>query len=338
MDIERKDNTIKIGMNDYANSLEEIKEFRDVKKDDSLTKLEYKIYRKYTGKLSWLADNVRPDLCHTVLEMSRKNNSANMGDLKNVNRVLEKVRNKENILIFKKLGNNEELCMYGITDASFHQDKKSIAGNMLILGNQNNDDAVPLYWKSKSIDRVCESSKDAEARAMNMMIDVGKQLTEQIEQLLSKKNPELKKKNIPIKIFTDNIPVLKSIASTTQSKNRYLRPTYAKFKENLEFKEIDGFSWIDGRKMLADVLTKEKSHESDTGQEMNEIMEKNLFKYGKTEDNLVLWKKGEIMLLNPKEKDETEEKNELERRQKEFSKESEEDTTKANFQKEEKFE
>ena len=83
--------------------------------------------------------------------------------------------------------------------------------------------------------------------------------------------------------------------------------------------------------MLADVLTKEKSHESDTGKEMNYLIEKNVFKYGETEDNLFVWKQGEIILLNPKETEETEEKNEFERRQKEILQECGDHTTKTNF-------
>ena len=77
-------------MDDYENSLEEIQEFRLVKKDEPLTKLEHKLYRKMTGKLAWLPDNTRPDLSHAVLDMSRKNKTATIGDLKDVNKVILK--------------------------------------------------------------------------------------------------------------------------------------------------------------------------------------------------------------------------------------------------------
>ena len=56
-----------------------------------LTKTENKLYRKFTGKISWLAANTRPDLAITALEMSKKNASAVIKDLKKVNKVIEKI-------------------------------------------------------------------------------------------------------------------------------------------------------------------------------------------------------------------------------------------------------
>ena len=49
-------------MADYAGSMQEITELRRAKKDELLTKSELKLYRKFVGKLNWLAENTRPDL------------------------------------------------------------------------------------------------------------------------------------------------------------------------------------------------------------------------------------------------------------------------------------
>ena len=49
-------------MEDHVESLEEVKENRKADRDEDLTKAELKVYRKMTGKLSWLANNTRPDL------------------------------------------------------------------------------------------------------------------------------------------------------------------------------------------------------------------------------------------------------------------------------------
>ena len=40
--------------------------------------------------MNWPAENCRPDLAITALMMSRKNNSATIGDLKKINHVLTK--------------------------------------------------------------------------------------------------------------------------------------------------------------------------------------------------------------------------------------------------------
>ena len=61
IDVEKVKDGIQISMEDYAKSLEEI-QIRDAKADETLTRDELKVLRKYIGKLSWLATNTRPDL------------------------------------------------------------------------------------------------------------------------------------------------------------------------------------------------------------------------------------------------------------------------------------
>ena len=71
-------------MDNYMHSLRDIHEIRKVDRDEDLTKLELKEYRKITGKISWLANSTRPDLSYIVLTMSKKNNSAKISDLRNI--------------------------------------------------------------------------------------------------------------------------------------------------------------------------------------------------------------------------------------------------------------
>ena len=59
-------------MNDYAESIEKIEEFRPAKRTDPLMPAELKLYRGYTGKISWLADNVCPDLVTLPWKWQRK--------------------------------------------------------------------------------------------------------------------------------------------------------------------------------------------------------------------------------------------------------------------------
>ena len=81
---------IQIEMKDYLNSLEEVKEVRKTGRDDDLTRDKLIVYRKMTGKLSWLANSTCPDLSYTALDMSKKNRSAQIKDLKDVSRVVNK--------------------------------------------------------------------------------------------------------------------------------------------------------------------------------------------------------------------------------------------------------
>ena len=48
-----------------------------------------------TGKIAWLINSLRLDLCYQALQMSKKNQGATISNLRDVNRVLKKVREKE---------------------------------------------------------------------------------------------------------------------------------------------------------------------------------------------------------------------------------------------------
>ena len=85
-------------MKDFAESMDRITEIRKgIDHHEPLMKLKLKQYRKYTGKLSWLANaqGTRLDLSYKALTMSKKNATATIADLHNVNIVLKKVEIKE---------------------------------------------------------------------------------------------------------------------------------------------------------------------------------------------------------------------------------------------------
>ena len=61
--------------------------------------------------------------------------------------------------------------VFGIRDASFKTDDNAVGGVLLFLTNEDIIRAAPIYWKSKTIARVCYSSKDAETINMSKMTD-----------------------------------------------------------------------------------------------------------------------------------------------------------------------
>ena len=129
---------IEISMVDYAKSSEEI-QIREAKADEILTREELKFYRKFVGKFYWLEANTRPDLVIYALELAKRQKKAVIKDLREVNRVLKKVREKESKVVFTKIGKKEELCVMGVSDASYHNDDRSVAGEMIKLGNQRQE-------------------------------------------------------------------------------------------------------------------------------------------------------------------------------------------------------
>ena len=73
-------------MVEYSKSLNDITDIRKTDdRNEPLTKLEMKLNRKITGKIAWLTNSTRTDLCYQALQMSKKNQGATISDLRDVN-------------------------------------------------------------------------------------------------------------------------------------------------------------------------------------------------------------------------------------------------------------
>ena len=103
------------------------------------------------------------------------------------------------------------------------------------------------------------------------------------------------KQRIPVRVYTDSLPLLESIASSKQVDQRLLRNTMVDLKQKLIDGEVSLYSWIDTKSMTADVLTKE-------GGEIGNILEvvrQNTFKKANSQQNMVIYNDGEMKLMNP---------------------------------------
>ena len=154
---------------------------------------------------------------------------------------------------FSKIAPKESLMVVGIGDSSIKSDDKAIGGVLLFLANEEMTKAAPIYWKSKTIARVCYSSKDAETINNSKIMDDAIFASRQIETLYYGDY----KRRIKVRLFTDSEPTLESIASSRQVERKTLRPTILDLKERLVDRDIQSYSWLPTQDMLADVLTKE---------------------------------------------------------------------------------
>ena len=82
LDVEATEGKIRISMEDYAESVEPLKEVRKANRSEKLSRIELQEYRKYAGKIQWLSQGTRP-----ALQMAKKNNSATIADLRGIDRV-----------------------------------------------------------------------------------------------------------------------------------------------------------------------------------------------------------------------------------------------------------
>ena len=93
---------------------------------------------------------------------------------------------------------------------------------------------VPIYWKSKTISRVCYSSKDAETINVARMVEDPIFATRQIEILMFRDY----RRRLKVRLFTDSEATLESIASSKQIERKTLRLTVVDLKERLIDREI----------------------------------------------------------------------------------------------------
>merc|ERR1711942_332862 len=290
LDVKVGKEKIEVSMEDYAGSVEPIREIRNVGRSEKLTNLELKEYRKYTGKISWLAQGTRPDLSYSALNLAKKNSSATIADLRNVNKVVEKVKKEENKVVYTKVGEKENLQIIGIVDASYKTDDKAIGGMMMMIANKEMTKASPVMWKAKQIERVCHSSKDAETLALSKILDEITYLARQIEMLMFGKYEQ----KIPVRIITDSEPLLESIASTKQIDRRSLRMTVQELKDKLMTGVVKSYQWIPTKEMWADGLTKEM----EMADGVRKMLREGVCNLKKEEFNKVVCENEEIRMLN----------------------------------------
>ena len=190
--------------------------------------------------------------------------------------------------------------MIGIVDASYKSDEKSIGGMLIMIADDKMTKASPIMWKSKQIERVCHSSKDAETLAMSKLLDEVVYIARQVEILLFGDY----RKRMPVRIMTDSEPTLESIASTKQIERKGLRMTVQEMKEKLKEGEIKFYQWLSTKEMWADGLTKEM----EMAEGLRKLLKERKCEIVKEEVNKVVCENEEIKMLNIRNRRKKEEK------------------------------
>ena len=83
------------------------------------------------------------------------------------------------------------------------------------MGSRDSDRVTPIMWKSRLIKQVCHAPKDAETKNTVTVVDLARHAANQIGEMLNQK--------VGVKIFTDSLATLESIASTHQVQRRLMR-------------------------------------------------------------------------------------------------------------------
>ena len=76
--------------------------------------------------------------------LEKKSNSATIADLRNVNKIVGKIRKEKNKVVHGRVGDQEKLQVIGIVDASYKSDEKSVGGMSIMLADDEMTKASPI--------------------------------------------------------------------------------------------------------------------------------------------------------------------------------------------------
>ena len=108
-----------------------------------------------------------------------------------------------------------------IGDASFKSYDKAIGRVLLFLTNESMTRAAPIYGKSKTISRVCYSSKDAETINISKMMDYAKQIERKTLRLTV---VDLKERLVDGDIYSYSWLPTKNMSAVIMTKEMMLPP------------------------------------------------------------------------------------------------------------------
>ena len=220
---------------------------------------EKKEIRRVVGELLWVSLMTRPDLSFEVNSLSSNITKANIKDLKDARRLVEKAKSEPISLNFTRLGSKDKLKIRMFSDASFsNQDNKlrSTEGRVVLLENEASGKSNLFSWKTKKISRICRSVKGAETRALENGLDDAIHFARMVREIydghINLKDP----KQINVEALTDNKGLWDNLHNSRQCDEKMLRNSVALMKEMMDNKEVKKIDWVDTTKMLADILTK----------------------------------------------------------------------------------
>ena len=105
LNIEQKENTIMLDQKKYFESLNDIpiNSKRLTRKFDDTNEMKQQQFKAAMGQINWSASQSRPDIAFDMLKMSMLVNKPKVMHLTKVNRLIKKLQQKQQMLVFPSL-------------------------------------------------------------------------------------------------------------------------------------------------------------------------------------------------------------------------------------------
>ena len=207
-------------------------------------------FRTLVGQLSWISTHTRPDIAFETCELGHFS-GAKITDLIRLKKLVERLKSTSLHLYFPRLGSLRQCTIKCYTDASFRNlpNEGSQGGFIIFLQTSDDNKMCPIFWESKKIDRVVDSTLAAETKALHK----GAKISIYLATILKQMMPNI---IVQIKCITDNKSLVDALSATNMMNDRWLRLSLLGLCQMLERGEIHKIEWIDTKNQLADTLTK----------------------------------------------------------------------------------
>ena len=254
--VSKKGDSIIVNQDKYVADLEipDITELKNLLGEEVLPEEYQKIFREIVGKIGWMTNTSRPDLCYEKVILNTKVGKATVNDIKTAIKIVRKLKNGPTEMKFPDLGDIAQWTLQGYGDAGYKSlpDKvSSCGGQVIMIVNKKKGVRCIVSWRSRKLRRVVSSSTAAEALAANDTLDELVYLKEVLKEVLGEEAS-----SIPIELFTDSRNLHRSVMSTSLVDNPRMRADVAKLKQSLENQELQKLCKVAGEDMLANCFTK----------------------------------------------------------------------------------
>ena len=212
------------------------------------------LFRGHVSRVLHIGYLSRPDVLFEAKVLSTKFGKATKGDLKSVQKKIQKLQGIPTKMFFPDLGPTDEWIFVGYGDAGIKSmpDKvSSVGGQVVLLANPGRSVACVLSWKSKKLVRKVVSSLAGEALAIVAAIGeivYTKSIIHQIYGEVIEKTPVI--------IVTDSKNLDEAVHSSSLVEDAWLITDVAIIKDALEDGTISCLKRVQSEAMLANCLTK----------------------------------------------------------------------------------
>ena len=252
LDIVQSRGEVKIDQSMYIKNIEPISISKERRGNpDSLLSPEEKAeVKQLAGQMIWATSQTRPDVAYETCQIANTGKNPTVKMILEANRAVSKIKKRDVSLIFKKLGNPEDLRVEVYSDATHASlNDGSSQGAFVIFLKGRDGKTVPMSWKSKRIPRVTKSPLASEASALGDAADAGYLIASLTKEVFNLKTAP------PIHCKTDSKSLVQTLHTSTSVSDQRLKVDIARLRQMTQSGEIT-VSWVRGTMQLSDPLTK----------------------------------------------------------------------------------